>query len=82
MIKNALKSLADSSAWKQVRDEFILPQLQDIKDVTKELQTDLDVKPADMYLAKIIAAQAVEKLINDIDRFSDSHSSKDAQTYD
>lgn len=82
MIQKALQSLADSAAWKQVRDEYISQAIRDIKDVTKEIDTEMDVKPADAYLAKLLAAQAVEKLIHDIDRFANSKSKQEVKKYD
>ena len=79
---NALQSLANNSAWKEVRDTLIAERLADLKDVTKPMKVDIKIEPAVAFVSKALAAEALEELIDDIDRFAGNVKETKVNNYD
>jgi len=81
---NPIQALADSSAWKAVRDSLIAEKLADLKDVTKpvELPNEMKVTPNELTVGKIIASHAVEAIINEIDIRANSKREKPINKFD
>jgi len=82
MIQQSLQSLADSAAWKEVRDIYIAGEIQKLKDVTVDIKTELKVTPGEMYIAKKLAAEAVQDFVDGINRNANSKKKQEAKQYD
>lgn len=72
MDKETLIQCASSGIWESLRDGVFEERLIDLKDVTKEIKTDMLVTAGEMLIGKRLAAEYVKNLIG----FVNSHKGK------
>jgi len=66
--KKALSEFASSDTWVLLKEEVILPLLNDIKDVTKPIKYgDITIPAKEAQVAKFLAATQINELIYTID---------------
>lgn len=72
-----IKNFAKSSQWDIVKDNLLLPALDNIKDVSQPLKIDGEnIEASEAYLAKSLAAKKLKSII----RFIDTLDSKKSNT--
>lgn len=70
LTKKTLLNLSNSAQWQIIKDGYLLPILDDVKDVSKPLvigNVKLDAEKS--YYAKGLTAIKLREIINTIDRF-------------
>ncbi len=79
----ALKNFSNSAQWEIIKGGYLMPMLNDIRDVTKPFKVGDEIIDAEYaYYAKGLTAIKMKEFIDTVDRMRDNMNSTSSEDFE